>query len=515
MITLTAILFLAGFLRFANLGSTPGWYSDEGTILNIAQNLLSGRIQSYALKDSTLLIARMPLYPLMASFLFRIFGEGIETLRGLSSALGLLSVGLLYLVVRGNLGRRGAPLALLAALMLGIYPSAILYSRIGISYNLLTPLVILILGGLYSYIEGGSRTGMILAAAGVGLGAVSDIMMWSTLVPVLLVISLQRPRDLPLALGLALLPTVSYAAWMLASSADAFLFDLRFTLGRLGAVPLWAQPGLLIFNFASLVTSDPWIAAGVLGLFILEPRRWRLLALALLFLPIIAIGRSTGLAGLRLYYFSPLFPLVALGTASLVFRGAGVSHRVLQEGIRSAFNRWGWRGSTPRASWFRERSLNLGTALGLFMILVGPFLVVSIQQIQGVTAELKSPIDWVLIDPAGARRIADDLNERLQGGDVVIASPAFGRLVQGQVAGFQQALAAEALESIDYPQDVPSERFAIGARLGAADYVVIDRIWTNWAAVHMPEMASMMQRLDSWVIVANSGEFTVYQNPGE
>ncbi len=512
-IALAAILSLAGALRFANLGETPGWYSDEGTVLNIAQNLLSGQVRSYALQDSTLLIARMPLYPLLASLCFRIFGVSIETLRGMSAALGLLSVGLLYLILRRKLGRPGAPLALLAALMLGIYPSAILYSRLGISYNLLAPLVILSLGGLYSYIEGGDRKGMLLAAAAVGLGAVCDIMMWSLLVPVLVVVSLQRPRDLPPALALALLPSAAYTALMLVSNADAFLFDLRFTLGRLGAVPVWAQPGLLILNFAGLVTADAWILVGLLGLFILEPRRWRLLALTLLLLPLIAIGRSTGLAGLRLYYVSPLFPLLALGMGSFVLKGATVSHRVFREAIESAFNRWGWRGSTPRSRWLRGRSLHLGIALGIFLVLLGPILVVAFQQLQGMTTELDTPIDWVLVDPAGARQIGDDLNERLEREDVVIASPAFGWYLDGRVAGFQQALAAEALPSIDYPQDVPLDRFAFDARLGAADYAVVDRIWTNWAAVHMPEVASMIQELKSWKQVANSGEFTVYENP--
>ncbi len=48
------ILALAAYLRLAYNADNPGWYTDEGTHLAIAQNLAQGRVQYLAVKDSTL-----------------------------------------------------------------------------------------------------------------------------------------------------------------------------------------------------------------------------------------------------------------------------------------------------------------------------------------------------------------------------------------------------------------------------------------------------------------------------
>ena len=55
----------------------------------------------------------------------------------------MITVAVLYLTVRRM--TRDVRLALLAALLLAIYPPAVLYSRFGFSYNLLAPLVLLCL----------------------------------------------------------------------------------------------------------------------------------------------------------------------------------------------------------------------------------------------------------------------------------------------------------------------------------------------------------------------------------
>jgi hypothetical protein len=48
------ILALAAYLRLANHADNPGWYTDEGTHLAIAGQLLRGRIQYLAVNQSTL-----------------------------------------------------------------------------------------------------------------------------------------------------------------------------------------------------------------------------------------------------------------------------------------------------------------------------------------------------------------------------------------------------------------------------------------------------------------------------
>jgi hypothetical protein len=95
---------------------------------------------------------------------------------------------------------------------------------------------------------------------------------------------------------------------------------VQFTLGRLSAILVGPVP-LLTLNLGTLALTDPWWIPAVIGLLLLRPPRWRLLSLALLFLPLLVLGRSSGLAGLRRYSISPLFPLVALGMANLIALG--------------------------------------------------------------------------------------------------------------------------------------------------------------------------------------------------
>jgi hypothetical protein len=68
---LCAILGLAAYLRLANLPDNPGWFTDEGTHLNIAQHLAQGEVRYFALNQSTLL----------AAGLLRLGGEPMMTLR--------------------------------------------------------------------------------------------------------------------------------------------------------------------------------------------------------------------------------------------------------------------------------------------------------------------------------------------------------------------------------------------------------------------------------------------------
>ena len=76
LILMVLILGLATFLRLANLADNPGWYTDEGTHLNIAANLLDGRVQYMAVGESTLLFARLPLFETILAGLVQ--GSGSE-----------------------------------------------------------------------------------------------------------------------------------------------------------------------------------------------------------------------------------------------------------------------------------------------------------------------------------------------------------------------------------------------------------------------------------------------------
>jgi 4-amino-4-deoxy-L-arabinose transferase-like glycosyltransferase len=212
-LALALILLLAAYLRLANVATNPAWYTDEGTHLDIARHLLAGHIQYLAINQSWLLFSRLPLFEELLAVAAWFHGLSMETLRLLTGSLGVMTVGVTYAVVRCV--SRDRVLALLAALLLAIYPPAVLYSRLGFSYNLLAPLMLLSWLGALKYSEHGSKRWLAVAALSIGLGTISELWMFVMFVPFVLIVLLRNWRDVMWSVPLALLPCGIYAAIML------------------------------------------------------------------------------------------------------------------------------------------------------------------------------------------------------------------------------------------------------------------------------------------------------------
>ncbi len=515
LLLILVILTLAGYLRLANLVDNPGWYSDEGTLINIAQNLMQGKVQYLAINQSILIVGRPPLFVGILAVLFYVFGEGIETLRVFTGSLGVISVGLLYWVVRRILGRKGVSLALLSALMLAIYPQAILYNRLGFSYNLLMPLALLTFWGLWEYLTTMKAAWLVLAALAVGLGGTSDLMMFTFAPVIVLVVSTRRWRDLLWALPLIALPFSLYALVMLITVPHAFLFDLKFTLFRLGEVPWFAQFPVMVLNYGTLLIQNLWFALAIIGFFLLPRFRIKILSLLMFFVPIVLLGRTTGLSSLGFYYISPLFPFVAMGVAVLLVEGWPVVLEVAQNGFDVLFSQWGWIPQHKNGRWIRARVVVLGSSLVFFLIIITPVLISASLSVYQVQSELSSGIDNLLVDAIDANKVADYVDQYSEADDVILTSPTISWLFDSQTADFQMAIAAEGKATKHFPADIPSERFAFDPRYTQARYVVIDPVWRNWAAVNMPEVEAMIEDVEKWPLVFQSGEIDVYENPAK
>lgn len=512
-IILLLILLLAAYLRLANHTDNPGWYTDEGTHLDIAQNLLRGRTQYLAINRSTLLFAKLPLFEVLLAGLLGlgVGGGGMGTLRAFTGALGVISVGLLYLVVRRTQSGKNPTLALLSALMLAIYPQAILYSRFGFSYNLLTPLVLLAGLGLWEYLsatcEGNAarRRWLSLAALAIGVGAASDLWMFSLVVPLVLVVSTRRWRDLLWSLPLLFLPFGLYVGVMLLRSPQAFWFDLRSTLSRLNQLSLMAQAKTLALNYTVLVSQDYWMALGIVGLFLLRPVRLRRLSLLLFLLPFITLGRTAALFSLSFYYMIPLLPFVVLGMAGIIERGGPYVSRVIRSGLLSLLKGWRWR--------LPDNWLTVVTNLVLFLLIATPFLTSVALTVNQVRERFSTHIDPFLIDPESARQAAEFVNSRTAPDDVVIASPGVAWLIQTNAADFQMSVAATGRETVLLPGDIPEDRFAFDPRYTRARFVIVDNLWRNWAVWDIAGVADMVHQVETWPLAFEVGEIEVYGNP--
>ncbi|MBZ0303212.1 MAG: glycosyltransferase family 39 protein [Anaerolineae bacterium] len=492
---LIGIVLLAAVLRLHRVEQTPGWFSDEGTHLAIARSLLAGRVQYLALNQSTLLAARLPLFEILLTGSAQVGGLSIGTLRTLTGLLGTVSVALLYRVVRAATGRR---IALLAALMLAIDPQAVLYNRLGFSYNLLAPLVLLALWGLVTYRQGGTRSGLALAAGAIGIGCVSDVMMSAFALPLLVLVLRTRPRDAWWSIGLMVLPFAIYAGLMLADAPDAFWFDLSYTLTRLGGKPLSDQLRGLALNYTILLTQDAWFLAGLIGLFLVPVRALRNSALLLLLVPIAVLGRTVALYNLSAYYLIPLLPLLAIGLGTFLDRAF--------EFVRT----------TIEASWTTSSAavrmlLSIGAAS---LLIVTPLSISLDDTLRKVETVYPTDIDPFLIDPASAQQVADYLNTHSQGDDLIIASPAIAWMFTAHVADFQMSAAAAGQATPHLPANIPADRWAFDPHFDQAQYAVVDPLWRNWGAVHIPAAAAMLAEIEGrWSLVYESGTIQVYRRP--
>ncbi len=491
-IVLLLILALAATLRLANIADNPGWYADEGTHLDIAQHLLRGRVQYLAVTQSTLLFAKLPLFEGLLAGLLRIFGGGIGTLRAFTGALGVISAAVLYSVARRMSGDRA--LALMAALLLAIYPQAVTYSRFGFSYNLLTPLVLLVALGCWEYLSTARRRWLALAALAIGLGGISDLWMFTLVAPLTVSVLKRNWHELLWSLPLVALLFSLFAVVMLITSPQSFWFDLRFTLLRLGRLSLWEQTRSVARNIAILLFQDAWMALGLVGLFLLRPARLQKLSLLLFLLPVLILGRTTALYSLGFYYMIPLLPFVALGMAALLRRGAEFVLGCGFSQIRTDEKLW---------------------RCALLLVIALPFVASLAFTLEQVRGGFQTAINPFLLHPGDVRRAAQFTNAHTTPDDVVIASPGLAWLLRTNAADVQQAIAATGQATPDLPGDIPAERFAFDPRYARARFVVVDNLWHNAVVWDVPGAAEMLRQVEMWPQVFEAGEIRVYRNPNK
>jgi hypothetical protein len=344
---------------------------------------------------------------------------------------------------------------------------------------------------LWEYSNHGGRRWLALAAFALGLGTISEVMAWSFIPAFALIVLMRNWRDLLWSPLLVALPFALYALVMLSTVPDAFLFDLRFTLGRLSGAPLSTQIETFINNIQQ---QNLWFFAGMFGLFALSPRSMRLSALLLFFVPLLLIGRTNALYNLSFYYLIPLLPFVALGVAAIL--------RSLLEWVTQLSGTI--QGVVTTAAH--------GLAASIILCVVAlPLLQPVLTTLQGVPTHLELDIEPFLVNPTDARAVIDYVNNAATPTDVVIASPVIGWAIDANVADFQMSIAAEGIATPHLPADIPPDRWAFDPRFEGARFVIIDHLWRNWGVVHVPGLAEWVNRVEAtWELEFEAGTIRVY-----
>ncbi|KAA3657232.1 MAG: hypothetical protein DWQ04_28695, partial [Chloroflexi bacterium] len=124
-------------------------------------------------------------------------------------------------------------------------------------------------------------------------------------------------------------------------------------------------------------------------------------------------------------------------------------------------------------------------------------------------------VDPFLVDAGDAVGVAEFLNSRVQGDDLVIVSPTMSWMVNGRVADFQLAAVAVGYGTPHIPADLPAERQVFDADYRLARFVVVDKLWHNWAQFNVPGVAEILQDVAEWPLIFESGDVQVYENVEE
>lgn len=140
---LTAILIVGALLRFYRIGLESVWWDEYTSLMHLgAPDLLS-----FLKLNRTLDPATLPLYYTLEYLWWHGVSASVPGLRILSICLGLLTIGMLYLLGRDLFGR-GA--GLLAALCLAVSPIHIFHAQGIRMYVLMTLLAVC---SVYTYMK--------------------------------------------------------------------------------------------------------------------------------------------------------------------------------------------------------------------------------------------------------------------------------------------------------------------------------------------------------------------------
>lgn len=529
-VALILIIALAAYLRLTNLRDNPAWYTDEATHLNIATNLLNGQFQYMAVTQSTLLFARLPLFEIILAACLKWFGNDILILRTLTALLNTISVGLLWAVIRRItffIRPDDTPLAkfqhrllpLLATFLFAIYPQAVLYSRLGFSYNLLTPLILLTMLGLAEYHRTMSRHWLFIAILSIGIGTTSDLMMFTMFLPFALVVSISRWRDIFWSIPLALIPFTIYVAFMLNYDSESFIFDLIFTANRLQGVSLSQQLTNLTDNYTTLISQDFWFLGALIGLFLMPPSRFSKLTILIYLTPIILLGRTNALHGLSFYYLIPILPVMAIGMSGLLSYGIPRLWNYLFNTFKNIVSNSTWlpdRFSTPQ---FQHPTTIFLTATFTLFLAISPFISNFGHTFTNVQTTWQTALHPFLIKPDQARQVATFINTHTQPDDTVIASLAIAWLLDAQAVDFTTGPAQLIDDHVHFWAvggyvELPLRRIAYDPRYTSAHYVIVDNLWYTWG-IHDAEGVWEMFNdvIDTWPVVFQTDTITIYENP--
>lgn len=458
-----------------------GIYADEGTQFAIAQSLMAGEIRYLAVKDSTLLFAKGPIFPLILAIWWRITGTVGSDLDALFLArswvlmLHALNLCLLFTIIR----RRSTNILMASAatMLWALFPLARILNPLAFSHHSATTLILLswLFWSLAQEKQSDVYRWRYLAAISLGGALLTDLVIWTLLPGFFYLFGRESPRNGLKLWAITLVPTLLFISLQYGFSAEATRFDLQALGSRISAEPIRGQWLILRTNLLHLIQGAPWFPLCLLGGLVL-PRQFRAECIGLMVIPLLVVVSSVPISGLAAYHLIPWLPWFAFLFAALLVKLAMLSGR-------------------KQKLWASFKSLLLAVLVGIWLF-----------------SDARDSFARVSVSPSEADAVVQFLQDNRKPDELVLANPALAWMLPGKVADFQMALAAEGLASVHLPRDLPAERFAFDARFSSTEFVVLDDDLFRWALLRMPDLVGKIAQIEAeWKLVYRTPRMMVYE----
>jgi 4-amino-4-deoxy-L-arabinose transferase-like glycosyltransferase len=491
-------LVAAACFRFYNLRQSPGWYSDEGNYIDLAENWMQGNWQNYGVTGAPY-SQRPPLYMYVTAAAMRVFGVDIAVSRGVSAASSLISALLISFLAWKKMGKREGVLTLW---IVGIAPWIVMFARFGMTYNLMSPFFLLSIIAILFYLEKHKIGWLLAGSISAALAFSTDylgILCGATLGLALLI---KNPQALKIFVPVYLATLVLVFLPVLLVDAPVFFTDMLHLFFWGGQVQSSTSPLIsIVINYSELLRRESWILLGIAGLFLIKDKVLRNILLTAVGLTLVLVTRAYTPVGGGLHYLMHLFPIFGLGLANFIL---------------TAFNRVRGVLETDIAIWLKRLPRIASPLAGLTAIAVVFFPVMWMilssfaMTVYSTDYLFTGNDDLHLINSQDAEAARTFINSRVKPGELVLGSPPliWGLSTMNR-ADFLAALAYTGQKPNNYI-DVDQTRYVQNISLDNARFVILDPLAEEFAPKVLPGMQSWLDEIHTWPVVFESGDIRVY-----
>jgi hypothetical protein len=491
-------LIAAAYFRFYNLRQSPGWYSDEGNYIDLAENWMQGKWQNYGVVGAPY-SQRPPLYMYVTASAMRVFGVDIAVSRGVSATSSLICVILAAWLAWKSQGKREGILTLWIA---GIAPWVVVFARFGMTYNVMASFFLFSLIAVIYYSHSARPVWLVAASISSALAFSTDYLGILCGLTIGIILLIKRPRALVVFIPIFLATLIIIFIPVLIINTPVFLTDMAHLFLWGGQIQSSVSPLIsIVINYSELLRRESWILLGLCGLFLIKDTTTRNTLLIAVGFTVILVTRAYTPVGGGLHYLMHLFPIFALGLAIFISSAFDKVRDVLTNDFTRFLARF-------------PRTVSPAASLLAILIVFSPIIWMALASfsmtVYSVDYLFTGNDDLLLAKPEDADKARAFINARVEPGELVLGSPSL-------IWGLKTMNRADFLGALAYTGEKPNNyiyvdkaRYTKVISLHAARFVILDPLAEEFAPKVLPGMQTWLDELHTWPVVFEAGDIRVY-----